>query len=748
MAKDPYRYFRIEAGELIEELGRGILEVEREGLTEALSARLVRCTHTLKGAARVVKLPHLAEIAHQLEGLVLSLHEDRTTPTADDVRTLLGHVDALANGLAALGPSALAAPLAAPVDAASPPPVPAPAPPAPTKAAAPAPATETAASFASSSSDPLLWPAPAPAAPVVSKAIALPVTPAARSAAEHAPVDVAAHGVRVQLPDLDRLLEGLAEASMAVAGINRELATVERVRSDARALVAGLRMDGRRDERVLLELAERTAHGLDELRRTLATRVDRAQAEIAPVRESAEELRLLPASGLTASLERSVRDAAEFSQKRVVFELTGGDTRLDAHVLSSLAGALLHLVRNSVAHGIEAPELRELRGKPATGRVELRVSRTGGRVRFRCSDDGAGIDVESVRNVAIARGIVSDEVGDRLTADELLQLCFHTGMSTARGVTELAGRGVGLDAVRDTVARLKGEIVLTSSPGQGAAFEVTVPVSLASVPALVVEAAGTTASMPIDCIRGTLRVHDAEIARAAVHESIIYEGQAIPFLPLAVALKSATSLAGRGRSWSAVIVESGSRRAAVGVDRLLGASTVVVRPLPAEARIEAVVAGASVDAEGNPRPVLDARGVVELAHSLGRPIAPAEENTRPPVLVIDDSMTTRLLEQAILESAGYAVDTATSAEEALGKARERHYGVFVVDVEMPGMSGFDFVAHTRGDPSLRETPAILVTSRGAPEDRRRGLQAGARAYIVKDEFSQEVLLQRVRELIG
>jgi two-component system chemotaxis sensor kinase CheA len=289
---------------------------------------------------------------------------------------------------------------------------------------------------------------------------------------------------------------------------------------------------------------------------------------------------------------------------------------------------------------------------------------------------------------------------------------------------------------------------IRSEPGRGATVEVQVPISIASLHGLVVEAAGALAAIPLDAIRATLRVRDAEIARSAESDSILHEGNVIPFLPLDRMLRRSGS-AGRNRSaWSAVVVEAGGRRAAVGVDRLLGTSNIVMRALPGVVEADRVVSGASLDAEGNPQLVLDPGGLVAAAER-GRGASSEEADLRrAPVLVIDDSLTTRMLEQSILESAGYEVELAVSAEEALTKAHDRRYSLFIVDVEMPGMDGFEFVAQTRSDPALRDIPAIMVTSRNAVEDRRRGEQVGARAYIVKGEFDQEQLLQSIRTLIG
>jgi two-component system, chemotaxis family, sensor kinase CheA len=302
--------------------------------------------------------------------------------------------------------------------------------------------------------------------------------------------------------------------------------------------------------------------------------------------------------------------------------------------------------------------------------------------------------------------------------------------------------------VQATASRLKVELRIHSVLGRGATIEVQVPISIASLHGLVVEAAGTLAAIPLDAVRETLRVRASEIAHSAESDSILHDGKVIPFVPLDRMLRRSGS-AGRNRgAWSAVVVEAGDRRVAVGVDRLLGTSSIVMRALPDVVEADPVVSGASLDAEGNPQLVLDPPGLVAAAER-GRGAAVKEADAgRAPVLIIDDSLTTRMLEQSILESAGYEVELAVSAEDALAKARERRYSLFIVDVEMPGMDGFEFVALTRSDVALREIPAILVTSRNAVEDRRRGEQVGARAYIVKGEFDQGHLLKTIRTLIG
>jgi two-component system chemotaxis sensor kinase CheA len=272
--------------------------------------------------------------------------------------------------------------------------------------------------------------------------------------------------------------------------------------------------------------------------------------------------------------------------------------------------------------------------------------------------------------------------------------------------------------------------------------ELEVPLSVAAFQALVVEAGGLTVAIPGDAVRRAVRVRASDLVASASGMALPWEGRLLPFIPLERLVGGAP---GRGARdlWSAAVLAG----VAVGVDRLVGSQRIVVQPLPELAGASPIVAGAAQDAAGNPRLVLDPGALAEAALAAGAE-APAEPEARPPILVVDDSLTTRMLEQSILESAGFEVDLAVSGEEALGKARRRRYSLFLVDVEMPGMDGFELVEQVRSDPLLRDIPAILVTSRSAPADRRRGAEVGAAGFVVKSEFDQADLLSRIRRLLG
>lgn len=687
MAPDQYKYFRIEARDLLEGLNQATLELERNGNRKEVMARLLRLAHTLKGASRVVKQPEIAELAHTIEEAFAPYRDGQGAIPKECANQVLGLLDTIAAKVASLDTPS------------------------------PEPGKET----------------PRPAGEEIFET------------------------VRVEVGEMDSLLEGVSEAFVQLRTVRRELESLDAAGQLAGSVLEGvslqLEAESNGSRRMVngsevRATAEDLRTHLKRLGRNLATGIDQVETEFAQVRDAANRLRLLPAATVFPSLERAVRDAAHSLQKEVVFECFGGANRLDAHVLLALRDALLHVVRNAVAHGIEHRQDRLAAKKAVPGRVEVSVEQRGTRVAFLCRDDGRGIDLEAVRRVAIHKGFVAASDANSLGLEEAVKIIMKGGVTTTRTVDEVSGRGIGLDVLRETVAQLKGDVSVHSEAGKGTTLEISVPVSLSLLPALEVVAGGIIAALPLDAVRQTLRIADRDIARSAESDSIVYEGKVVPFLSLPRAVRKKDTHDQKRRFWSAIVLEGRSGVAAVGVDRLLGTANVIVRPLPPLAVADVVVAGACLNEGGDPQLVLDPQGLVATA-SLGR--APLGEMTpakRPVVLIIDDSLTTRMLEQSILESAGYEVEVATSGEEALEKARAKQYGLFLVDVEMPGMDGFEFVSRTQADARLSAIPSILVTSRSAVEDRRRGEQAGARAYIVKGEFDQGYLLRMTRELMG
>lgn len=676
MEKDPYRYFRVEARELLEQLGRGILDLEKGAGEAQLVPRLLRLTHTLKGAARVVRQREIADHAHAIEDTLAPFRESTQDLRREHIDAVLGGLDRISAQMATLAPAA-----------------------------------ETG-------------------------------TPA--------PMEVL-HPARPEFGDLDALLDGIAQTHAHIAALRRHLGAMRRVSDITDLLVDQLAPRRARDDARAADIAARASRStVQELRellgrfeRGLATPMEQMDRELREVRDTAEQMRLVPAVTLFTPLERTARDVANSLGKRVVFQGHGGEVRLNAEVLATMQGPLLQMVRNAVAHGIETEAVRAAAGKASEGRVTLHVARQGRRVVFRCSDDGAGVDLDAVRRAAQRRGWLPT-VTQELDAQTLLQLLLRGGLSTAAVVSEVSGRGIGLDLVREAVDRLRGEVSVHTDSGQGTTLTLSVPVSLASLDALIAESDGEAVSIPLDAVRCTVRFDAQQIARTAQGDSLLHEGEVLPFVPLSRILRNTTA-SSSVRFGSAVIVEGASGVAAIGVDRLLGTANVVLRALPDLAMASPAVAGASLDVEGCPQIVLDPEGLVNEAKRAGAS-APQVPAVPMPVLVIDDSLTTRMLEQSILESAGYEVHSAMSAEEGLERAKRQRYALYLVDVEMPGMDGFSFVERTRADPAMRDVPAMLVTSRSSLEDRQRGENVGARGYIVKGEFAQDEFLRTVRQL--
>ena len=445
------------------------------------------------------------------------------------------------------------------------------------------------------------------------------------------------------------------------------------------------------------------------------------------------------------SLARAARDAALAIGRNVRWEQSDGAIRLDAQVLVVIHDAMLHLVRNAIAHGIEAEEVRIAAGKPPAGVLEIRVERRGNRVAFICRDDGAGFDLREIGRAAVAKQIVSAADAASLTLPGAIDLVLHRGVSTSDIVTGMSGRGIGLDVVRHAAELLKGELRVDSTPARGSTVEIVVPVSMTSIAVLMVEAGGLVASIPVDAVRCALTVGEHDIARSGAGESVAFEGHPIPFAALSHILTLRSARLGEGRLQPVVVVTSDSRLAAVGVDRLLGTATVLVRSIPPLALVDPVVAGASLDAEGSPQLVLDPNGLVLAAEHVHVETATHDQAPTPAHL------DRRRFADHPHGGAGHPRVGRTSGRTGDLGGRGARKGQRPAVQPVPGRRRdarhrrirvhCPNAAPIRG---LREIPSILVTSRRSAEDMRRGQEVGSRAYIVKGEFNQESFLRRSR----
>jgi two-component system chemotaxis sensor kinase CheA len=466
------------------------------------------------------------------------------------------------------------------------------------------------------------------------------------------------------------------------------------------------------------------------------------------LQDRAMRARMVPVATITDQLQRAVRDAARATGKEVQWEVWGGDTELDRGVLHQLSDSLLHLVRNAVAHGIETPDERVAAGKPRAGIVRLHAMQLGSEVIIVVTDDGRGIDVAALRARAGRLGLDADDLAD----DEAQQLIFHSGLSTAATVSDVAGRGVGLDVVQTRVHAARGHVEVRSEPGTGTEFRVIVPVTLAVLSCLLVSAAGQAFALPMYRVV-VIQAGDEPTGHSEGRPVTWADGRPVNVSSLAATL--GVELDGSSDDHGPIVVLTGTtHRHAFRVDALLGQREVVVkgldRPLP---RLD-LVAGASVDPHGSVLVVLDPPGLIEQARRQTRRVVdPAARpgpaaTSRRTILVVDDALTVRELQRSILERAGYGVLVAGDGAEALAILAGQRCDLVLTDVEMPTMDGFALTEAIRARPAIANVPVLILTSRADDSDRQRGLDAGADGYILKSAFDERALLAAVERLLG
>jgi two-component system chemotaxis sensor kinase CheA len=463
--------------------------------------------------------------------------------------------------------------------------------------------------------------------------------------------------------------------------------------------------------------------------------LDMGERLLTELQRSVLAMRTVPLSSITHRYGRAVRDLSVAGGLEVELEISGAQTQLDRLILEGISDPLTHLIRNAVAHGIEPPEERERAGKPRIGRVELRGEQRGSLVAIEVSDDGRGIPPELVARAA--------------EAGSLTDLLSTPGFSTAAEVSDIAGRGVGMDAVRKHVERMGGTIEVVSEPTRGMKVTLLLPLTLAVMRVLLCERDGRAFGLPLASVREVATV--TETVALGARKAVVLEDQPVPVLDLAAVLgASAKPLPA---SPMALVLTGPSGAVAVACDRVLGDEEVVTKSLgPLLAGLPGYLGGAILG-DGRVVLILDPSHLLNTdraAQTMAGPLAePERRGLAPNVLVVDDQFTVRELQRSILETAGYRVETARDGKEALARiGRDSDVDMVLTDVQMPNMDGFELLQAIRGQPEHSSLPVAIVTSRGGDEDRRRGVEEGADAYIVKQEFDQKALLETIGRLVG
>ncbi|MCP3060792.1 response regulator [Myxococcus sp. K38C18041901] len=464
-------------------------------------------------------------------------------------------------------------------------------------------------------------------------------------------------------------------------------------------------------------------------------------------RDDLRDLRMVPASQLLEPLRRTVREVSARLNKDVALDLAGGEVRLDRRILDALKDPLLHLVRNAIDHGLETPDERRAVGKPGTGRLTVRVEPRGARIAVVVEDDGYGLSPERVRATAVRRGLLTEDAAAKLTDAQAARLVFQPGFSTREQVTATSGRGVGLDVVQATAARLQGSVDVEFWAGKGTRFTVDLPLTLAAALGLLVRTGTTVSAIPSDSVERVLRLTPDDVGTVAGRVVARVDGSQLTFLPLAeaIGLPRLPLAIESGRVQTAALVVVGGDKVLYAIDEVVGQQEIVVRSLGKHLQSVRHLAGAAVLDDGRVVPVLNAPELVRAARPETRSMA--TESRRPRILVCDDALTTRFAMKSLLEIAGFPVVTAADGEEAWGILERTSCQLVVSDWQMPRLDGVGLARRIKSHPTLHSTPIILVTSLDSPEDRAAGLEAGADGYLVKREVERGRLLELVRQLL-
>ncbi|MBU0909002.1 MAG: hybrid sensor histidine kinase/response regulator [Proteobacteria bacterium] len=470
--------------------------------------------------------------------------------------------------------------------------------------------------------------------------------------------------------------------------------------------------------------------------------------------EDMKRVIMLPSTTLFAPFPRMVRELGRSQGKEIDLELKGAEIEIDRRILEELKDPLVHLLRNCVDHGVEKPEERRMLNKPERGRIFLHVDQIeGGKVEITLGDDGHGIDPDMVRNSAVKRGLISAEDAARLTEKEAQGLIFHSGMSTASSLSQLSGRGLGMAIFLERVEKLGGQLDFSSIPGKGSSFTVCLPLSLATFRGTLVRVAGQPFLAPSSHLVAVLHVNVASIRTVENKATITYDGEPLSLVGLADTLQmKKPGIRKESNKIQVMVLGTSNRRIGFEVDEVLAEQEVLFKELGKQLLRVKNIAGATILGTGQVVPILNVHDLLKSAvGTVGDRFVSArikqEEQKPKSILVVEDSITSRTLLKSILEASGYVVTTAVDGVDGYTKLKINNFDLVLSDVEMPRMSGFELTEKIRADEALANIPLILCTSLATDQDRERGIQVGANAYIVKSNFDQSNLLQVIEKLI-
>jgi len=773
--------FQEEATDLLQRLNEGIINLEAQPGDRELIDQLLRDAHTLKGSSRMVGLIEISDIAHRMEDIMVKVREGDMTYTSelsDSFFEALDSVVFLADNAGKdvsgqLDLEGLLARLTHVAESGSA----APAKKAPAKKKAP--------------EQTVLEKEPEPEADADLDVAAEDDEDLEHDDAEHDESEDseehAAEGadakkagafdklqsrtqatVRVRTSQVDRLLNLVSEVVISQIKAEqhvRDLRTSASLAVDAQQLwsrlktVLGMLPADEQgafhdDVQLLDELLGDQRKALAVLAKDYADDTSRTSSVVGDLQEQAMDMRMLPVSTVFNTFPRAMRDLARQYKKDIDLIIEGADTELDKKVLEEINDPLVHLMRNAVDHGIEPATERVAAGKPAKGTIRLAARQEGDHIVIEIVDDGAGIDPDKVKAAAVRKGYITESESKSMSDREARYLIFEKGFSTAAIITEISGRGVGMDVVREfVVERLKGSLDVESEKGMGTTFRLTIPLTLAIIRALLLRVSDQTFALPTSSIDETLRVQPTDVIKVEGHEVIRRQRRTVPLVHLRDILGLEMVDTPEAKIPIATLSFSGHRIGLI-VDAFVGEQQIVIKTLGSHLKRVDNVAGVTILGAGEVVPILNVPDLMSNGRQMTGmrvrrgPIIKEKDAGPSRILICEDSFTTRELERSIFEAAGYEVETATDGAMGFQKLREGlNPDAVVTDVQMPNMTGFELTRAIKSDDALKSIPVIIVTSLERDEEKAEGIDAGADAYITKSVFNQDTLLDTVERLI-
>ncbi|MBE9043327.1 hybrid sensor histidine kinase/response regulator [Pleurocapsales cyanobacterium LEGE 10410] len=577
--------------------------------------------------------------------------------------------------------------------------------------------------------------------------------------------------IRVEPQKLDTLMTQASELAVTKLRISQQMTEINEIL----ALWSGWDKYGSIDRQIFTEIehkltpeqfqplkyfldnSQQQIETLGNLANNLKARADEDIASLNIISDRLESgiqgLRQLPLSTVFNIYPRMVRDLARQQGKEIELVIEGGDTKADKRILEEIKDPLLHLIRNAIDHGIETPAERISQGKPQTATLILRGYQIGGSIGIEISDDGRGLNLDSIQHTAIRRKVRTEAELAAMSESEIQSLIFASGFSTRTEVTELSGRGVGLDVVRANVERLKGSIEVTSTPGNGCKFQVRLNTSLATTKVLIVDLDRTLYALPLEFIQTMITISSRDIYEIENNSTITFEDRplSIAWLSKLLQLPTPDNYTQGRNNLACIILQVGSESFGVIVDDLVDQQDVVLKPQSKLLKRVPNITGATILGSGSVCMILNP---ADLLHSIRngswQNVARSVESAtvKNKLLLVEDSIIIRTQMQRLLKGAGYDVTVAEDGLQGLLKVQTENFDIILSDVEMPNMSGLEMTANIRSYSQYDRLPIVLITTLASPEDKRRGEEAGANAYLTKGDFDQQLLFDTLKRLVN